>query len=378
MSLNQVPSPSPLPTCFHGGAFFSGIGEDFSSLQRRHHIINADVLDAWFPPAPAVVAALMEALPWLLRTSPPTDCSGLIRVIAAARGVCALHILPGAGSSDLIFRAFLHWLSPSSKVLILDPTYGEYAHVLEKVIRCQVDRLPLSLETGYCPLAAGLEQAVGKGYDLIVLVNPNSPTGGCVPRERLEAVLRRLPAKTRCWVDETYVEYAGEDQSVEKFAAQSQNVVVCKSMSKVYALSGARVAYLCGPQHHLASLLAITPPWVVGLPSQLAAVRALESPEYYAQRYLETHSLRTGMQQKLADAGIPCHSGIANFLLAFLPADGPTASEVTANCQKQGIYLRDAALMGQSMGNHTLRIAVKSAEENQRIITCVEAVLHSR
>ena len=64
--------------CFHGGAFFDAIGPEFDRLERRHEIINADVLDAWFPPSPRVIAALQEYLPWLMRTSPPTACEGMV------------------------------------------------------------------------------------------------------------------------------------------------------------------------------------------------------------------------------------------------------------------------------------------------------------
>src|SRR5205814_2328158 len=148
-------------------------------------------------------------LPWLLRTSPPTDCAGLIEAIAQARGVTRENILPGSGSSDLIFRALRHWLAPASQVLILDPTYGEYAHVLEGVIGCTVDRLTLSRQHNYAVDLARLKAALADAYDLVVLVNPNSPTGRHVPRAELERVLSKAPACTRIWVDETYVEYAG-------------------------------------------------------------------------------------------------------------------------------------------------------------------------
>jgi len=67
----------------------------------------------------------------------------MTRVIARTRGVSPENILPAAGSSDAIFLAFRQWLTPTSRVLILDPTYGEYAHVLERVIGCRVIRLPL-------------------------------------------------------------------------------------------------------------------------------------------------------------------------------------------------------------------------------------------
>ena len=73
--------------CYHGGAFFDAIGAEFNHLERRHEIINADVLDAWFPPSPKVIAALEEDFTWLLRTSPPTHSEGMVRVIARAENV---------------------------------------------------------------------------------------------------------------------------------------------------------------------------------------------------------------------------------------------------------------------------------------------------
>lgn len=356
-------------SCFHGGAFFSAIGEHFDHLERTATVINADVLDAWFPPAPEVLAALQANLPWLLRTSPPTACAGLVESIAKTRGVSPENILPGAGSSDLIFRALRHWLTPASHVLILDPTYGEYAHVLERVIGCTVDRLTLDRAQNYEVNLAALEAAFADHYDLIILVNPNSPTGRHVPRAALEAVLRRAPQCTRFWIDETYVEYAGRGESLERFAARSENAIVCKSMSKVYALSGARVAYLCAGPHQLEGLRAITPPWIVGLPSQLAAVRALLTPEYYAARYAETSELREALAGALRGAFhwdvLP---GIANFLLCQLPPDGPDAATLVARCRVHGLFLRDAATMGASLCRHSLRIAVKDSATQARML----------
>src|SRR5262249_38231390 len=162
----------------------------------RHRIINADVLDAWFPPSPRVIKALQEALPWLLRTSPPTGCEGMVRAIARARGVAPENILPGAGSSDLIFLALRQWLTPESRVLILDPTYGEYAHVLEHVVRCRVDRFELTRENHFQIDLEQFESVALRGYDLIVLVNPNSPTGRHVPKRELQEVLQKIPTST--------------------------------------------------------------------------------------------------------------------------------------------------------------------------------------
>ncbi len=360
----------PAP-CFHGGAFFHAIGENFDDLARAATVINADVLDAWFPPAPGVLATLHEHLPWLLRTSPPTACAGLVTTIATARGVSPANILPGAGSSDLIFRALRHWLTPASHVLILDPTYGEYAHVLEHVIGCTVDRLTLDRAHAYEVNLAALEAALADAYDFVILVNPNSPTGRHIPRAAFEAVLRRAPQSTRFWIDETYVEYAGPDCSLERFAAASENVIVCKSLSKVYALSGARAAYLCAGPHQLEALRAITPPWIVGLPAQVAAVRALQDPAYYAARYAETAVLRESLATSLRALGWDVLPGIANFLLCHLPPAGPAAATVIARCRAHGLFLRDAASMSPALGTRTIRIAVKDAATQARMLSIV-------
>jgi histidinol-phosphate/aromatic aminotransferase/cobyric acid decarboxylase-like protein len=322
-----------------------------------------------------VLAALEEHLPWLARTSPPAACEGFVETVAERRGVSPENILPGAGSSDLIFRALRHWLTRDSRVLLLDPTYGEYAHVLERVIGCRADRLPLSRKNGYTVNLGELEAALGRGYDLAILVNPNSPTGRHIDRQALVNILRRAPLMTRVWIDETYIEYAGLDQSLERFAAGSEAIVVCKSMSKVYALSGLRAAYLCAGPHQLEALRAITPPWVVSLPAQVAAVRALEDPAYYRARYRETQHLRRHLSEALAALDCEIIPGTANFLLCHLPPDGPTAADLVRRCQSRGLFLRDAAAMGQNLGSRAIRIAVKSAEANEPMIGLLRAAL---
>lgn len=372
-----VPFLPPAP-CFHGGAFFDAIGDGFDALHRRTSVINADVLDAWFPPSPRVMAALEEHLPWLLRTSPPTGCAGMVRAIARARGVPPSAVLPGAGSSSLIYLALPKWLRPSSRVVLPEPAYGEYAHVLDHVVRCHVERHVLARPGGYALDLPLLERALAGGPDLLVLVNPNSPTGRHEPRRELESFLRRVPAGTLVWVDETYVDYADPGASLERFAVGRPNVVVCKSMSKAYALSGLRCAYLCASPHLLEGLRGLTPPWAVGLPAQVAAVAALEDGGYYAERYRETAALRASLVAALAGLGIDVVPGTANFLLGHLPAAGPSAAELAARCRASGLFVRDAATMGASLGSHAVRVAVKDGATNQRMTGILAAALGRR
>ena len=369
--------------CAHGGAFFEAVGDTFETLERRHCIVNADVLDAWFPPAPGVLSALRNHLPWLLQTSPPADGAGLIQTIASVRGVPPECLALGAGSSALIYLALRHWLSPGSRVLLPDPTYGEYAHVLERVIGCRTDRLALSSADDYCldlgRLRARLRRAADHhdAYNLVVLVNPNNPTGQHLSRLDLEDLLTGVPPETRVWVDEAYGDYVGRGASLEAFAARSPNVVVCKSLSKGYALSGVRAAYLCGPPPLMGELRFLSPPWGVSLPAQVAAVAALRDLAYYGRRYEETAALRDELTAQLRQAvpAVTVHTGPVNWVLCRLPFPGPDAATVVARCRARNVFLRDAASISPRLGAHTLRAAVKDSEGNRRIVAALASAL---
>jgi histidinol-phosphate/aromatic aminotransferase/cobyric acid decarboxylase-like protein len=363
-------------TCQHGGAFWDAVGDDFASLDRLDEVVNADVLDAWFPPAPEVLRAIETNLAALIGTSPPTHASGLVRCISHAREVPAANVLPAAGSSELIYLAFPRWLTRRSRVLVLDPSYGEYQHLLETVIRCAVDRLPLRREEGYVLNPAALAERMTEGYDLVVLVNPNSPTGTMIGGGELQKVLAGAPPSTRIWVDETYMEYAGAKHSLERYAATTRNVFVCKSMSKAYALSGIRVAYLVGDTTELMKLRAFAPPWSVSLPAQVAAVGALEASEYYQTRYRETTELRGELASVLRDRfGFEVVPSKTNFLMCHIPEQLPSAAEICAQTSKVGVYLRDAGTISQSFGARVLRIAVKDRVRNERIVRALATVL---
>jgi histidinol-phosphate/aromatic aminotransferase/cobyric acid decarboxylase-like protein len=366
------------PSCFHGGAFFEAVGPGFDCLDRRKSIVNADVLDAWFRPSPRVLGALQEHLDWLIRTSPPTHCEGLREAVAKHRGVHPTNILPGAGSSDLIYRAFRHWLRRESRVLLLDPCYGEYQHVLERVIGCRVERLTLSRRGQYKVDLDQLAARIKGGIDLVVLVNPNNPTGRHIQRAELEGLLSAVPSETRVWIDEAYIDYVGAAESLEQFAAESENVIVCKSMSKAYALSGMRVGYLCGSPHQLSDLISLTPPWVVGLPAQVAAVRALEDRTYYEQQYRRTHQFRAEMHRALLGIGIrEIVPGEANFLMFHLDDSQPAAGEVIDFARQAGVFLRDVTNMGSHLGSRALRIALKDPNGNERTLRALQKALGS-
>lgn len=370
-------SAAPGERCIHGGRLFDALGGRLTRLDDRDAWVDADVLDAWFPPAPAVGEALERDATWLAATSPPAFPDDLVGAIARARGVPAASIAPGAGSSDLIFRAFRRWLGPRSRVLLPEPTYGEYAHVAERVVGCHVDTMPLAREEGFAiDVDRLIDRVRSRRYDLVVLVNPNNPTGGLLDPRAVTKIVDELPPGTRLWIDEAYVDYVAPGASMERFAARHEHVTVCKSMSKVYALSGARVAYAVTAPETARALTEWLPPWGLSLPAQVAAVHALADPDYYRARYDETRRLRRRLARDLAAIGLEPVASCANFIVVRLPEGAGDAPSCVARCRERRVLVRDLSNLSDAFGGRVVRVAVKDNERNERIVRALESALH--
>jgi histidinol-phosphate/aromatic aminotransferase/cobyric acid decarboxylase-like protein len=266
-------------------------------------------------------------------------------------------------------------LNETSKVLIIDPCYGEYVHVLEKIVKCRITRFTLNRESKFEIDTLSLLTEIQKGYDMVILVNPNSPTGVHISKKEMEKMLRQIASSTIVWLDETYIDYAGAAESLEQMATETENVIVCKSMSKVYALSGVRAAYLCCSPHFIETLKTLTPPWAVSLPAQAAAIMALKDEHYYGMKYAETHTLRSSLKQELLKIGIAeVIEGVANFLLFYLPPQ-VQVKQFLQLCKEEKLFLRDVSNMGKSLRDNAVRIAVKDEETNNTMVFIIKDVL---
>jgi histidinol-phosphate/aromatic aminotransferase/cobyric acid decarboxylase-like protein len=211
-----------------------------------------------------------------------------------------------------------------------------------------------------------LANALEKGFDLVVLVNPNNPTGTHVQADDLASVIRAAPSTTKIWIDETYVDFAAPDASLERLIPSAANLVIGKSMSKAYALSGLRVAYLAAAPAVVEDLRRHSPPWSVSMPGVIAATEALRAPTYYADRHAETRVLRERLVQALcAIPGAAPVPSAANFVLCRLPPGGPGSTTVVERCRASDVYLRD--FPDHPRLSDYLRIAVKDPATTDRI-----------
>lgn len=361
--------------CYHGGASWNESGFDF---KRRNELIVADVLDSPFPPCPEVMEVISENLISSCHESPPTQCEPLIDKIAEVRQISKENVLVSSGSSSLMFSLLPQMINEESSVLVLSPMYGEYLHILTHLIRCHVTHFPLYPENGF---VIDLTEFVNlaRTHDAVIIVNPNSPTG--VYNANLNSavgdILDQENGESNCkmiWVDETYIEYVDDAVSLEKLTSRYDELIICKSMSKCYALSGLRVAYAVTA--NALRLRRFIPPWAVSLPAQLGAIAALSNPNYYLNQYMIVHENRNIFNEDLRKLGFTTYPSVANYILTQLP-DSVTHSsnQFIALCREQDVFIRDAENMGVTLDSRYVRFAVRSRDENLRIISCLEKLL---
>lgn len=364
---------TPPVHAFHGGASFQAIGADFADLDRRRDVVDADVLDAWYEPAPAVLTTLRDHLPWLVKTSPPTHGDGLRAAIAARHGLDPGQVLVGGGTSSLMFLALPRLVARGDTVALLDPMYGEYRHLCEHVLGARVVGCELDEAQGFRPDARAIAARVAAARArLLILVNPNSPTGVGFDRPGLQQLLAELPAETSVWIDETYVDFAPHVPTAEPLVRSDGRLIVAKSLSKFFALSGLRVGYLCSSLARIGALEPWSPPWSAGLLAQVAAMRALASYDWYRQQAATTAQLRDALAARIAAIpGLRPFPSATNFVL--FKTDAVDAATLVSRCQAHGVFLRDCASLSPRFGGRFVRTAVKDAAANDRIVAALRA-----
>ncbi|MBC8066284.1 MAG: histidinol-phosphate aminotransferase family protein [Chlorobia bacterium] len=346
------------PQCEHGGRFYKVLGPQLESLDQRDHLIPADVLDAWFPPPFSVIEALCEAMPWLARTSPPTHAEPLASALGEYLGVEKECVLPGPGSSSLIFLALTRWLGCGSEVWVPDPGYAEYRHVAS-LVGAQVTGSNLWIGSGL----ESIQQALRSGHEFVVIINPNNPTGWRATSKELIEVLSTRAPTTKVWIDEAYAAYVPEVGSLAAWAATQRGVFVCRTLSKSHALSGLRTACLVGHPDELDSLRAFMPPWSVSFPAQVASIQALKELDYYRSMYAETNRIRIGLASFLSKSGFSVLASEANWVLA----QHPDAERVISEAERKEIYFRNPRHMSSKAWTGAIRIAVRSPNETERM-----------
>lgn len=298
---------------------------------------------------------------------PDPQCRQLREKIAADEGVLQEQVLPGAGAADLIYR-FAAALRPA-KTLLPVPSFSEYEHALAAV-GGGIEPYLLTEETGFRPGDALLEQ-IGEETDLVLLCEPNNPTGVLDKKAFLEKVLDRC-GKQNAWlfIDESFLDLTAypEEHTMADMLSPDRKLIILRSFTKMYAMAGVRLGYcLCGVPAMLEKMKEMGPPWSVSNLAQQAGIAALEADDYKERFRRMVAEERPKLAAGLAACGMQVYPGAANYLFFRGPVSLPD------DMAARGIMIRDCSNY-RGLGPGWYRIAVRTPEENARFLGVLREV----
>jgi len=302
-----------------------------------------------------------------LNRYPEPQPRALVERMALLYDVPPANVLVGRGSDeaiDLLVRAFCR--AGEDQVVITPPTFGFYKGAA-RIQGADVIEVPLDRETFALDLPAVL--AAGRRAKMVFLCSPNNPTGNLLDESAMLALCRELADQSLVCVDEAYLEFAAR-RSLATRLAEFPNLVVLRTLSKAYALAGARLGTLIAGEDIVALLKRIIPPYAIPSSTVEQVIALTEAP----QRAIAADRIRVLLDERREAsrrlALMPCvervHPSDANFLLVQF-RDARAALEAGKDV---GLLVRDFS-SAPGLAN-CLRISIGTPEQNERLLAALE------
>lgn len=305
---------------------------------------------------------------------PEVDSQTMAAQMAALLGLDPGGILAGAGTTQFIHAMF--GVLQSRRVLILGPTYADYADA------CRLYGLApryflTHARDAFQPDMARFGRQAGD-HDTVVICNPNNPTGGLIPREALSALCREHP-DTSFVVDESYLPFVPRGRAESMAGCGLDNVIVLHSLSKIYRLPGLRIGFLIAAPRVIQRFQQVMPPWRLNSMAQ-AAVDFLHGHRDDVQGFVRrTHAYiareRTRFYEMVPPkSGLKLYPSHTSFILIELP-EGLDAGLACEHFARQRILIRNCGNF-HGLTDRFIRIAMNRSEVNQKVADILSGLGH--
>jgi histidinol-phosphate aminotransferase/threonine-phosphate decarboxylase len=332
-------------------------GTDDGTVDDHGRVPHGSTDDPWLvdfsantnPRIPEGVPRVYESALATARRYPSDDYCAF-RVAAAEVVDCEAHeVIPTAGGLATIRLTLQTTVQPGDSVLVPAPSFGEYA----REVRLQ------GAEPTFADHDAVLD-ADPVDHELVVVCNPNNPTGECYDHDRLRAFAERCrDVGTTLLVDEAFLGFT--DQSS---LAGTPGVVVARSLTKLYGLPGLRAGYAVATGRHRDRLDTARITWSLGGPAAAVGTHCLRDEAFVAATKERVRTERERMRTQLSGR-FRVYPSDAPFLLLELDA-GDSVDELLDNAREYDIAIRDARTF-RGLDSH-VRVAVRMPDENQQLL----------
>jgi threonine-phosphate decarboxylase len=311
-------------------------GGDIFAIAREHGWDWRDIADFSasinpLGPAPGVKAAICQAVDRIAHY-PDRDSTNLRHLLASTWNVDEDQILLGNGATDLIF--FLARML--KQVTLATPVFTEFHHAFPNANLARLDDPSTWPKSG-----------------VLVLTRPANPTGQSISLDTIEACLSSTMV-----VDESFLEYSGLP-SAATLLDRYPNLLILRSLTKFYALPGARIGALIGDAERIRKWKAAREPWQVSVFAEAAAIAAVSDTGHAARSIAFMQTERAWLQQQLN-----ARPGDANFLHVRLKY---SAAALTEHMLTRKILIRNCANW-PGLSGESVRVAVRRRHENERLL----------
>lgn len=294
-------------------------------------------------PFPEVVEAITREVMGLNRY-PDGGCDRLRTALAERLAVPPGHLVFGNGSCELLMLLGQALLAPGEGLVYAEPSFVVY-HTIGRLQQARTDAIPLR---DHVHDLEAMAAAIRPDTRMVIVCNPNNPTGTLVSADALRAFLDAVPDDVAVVLDEAYVEFVDSPtyEDPVPWLAQHENLIILRTFSKIYSLAGLRVGYGIANPVLIEALDKVRQPFNVTTPAQVAATEALRHADRLRARRDSVARGRERLEASLTSLGIGYVPSHANFVLVNVEGLPVPGKEVPQALLERGVMTRSGYAMG--------------------------------
>ena len=314
-------------------------------------------------PSPKAVAAY-RAVADHLEDYPDGAATALREAIGRVFGLDPARIVCGAGSDDLLNLIADAYLCDGDEAI--HTTHGFLVYPIATL--GSGAKPVVAAEKNYTADVDAILAAVSERTKIVFLANPNNPTGTYVPFDEVRRLHRSLPPHVLLVIDAAYAEYVRRNdyEAGIELVATCENVVMCRTFSKIYGLAALRLGWLYGPAHVVDAINRIRGPFNVNAAAIAAGIAAIQDAAHVEASRAHNEKWLGWLTAEIGKLGLEVTPSIANFVLIHFPdIKGRTAEEADAFLTQRGLILRRVS--AYKLPN-ALRMSVGSEEANRLVV----------
>ncbi|OGN89920.1 MAG: hypothetical protein A2Y88_10905 [Chloroflexi bacterium RBG_13_48_10] len=286
------------------------------------------------------------------------------------------NFIVGAGSMELITLFCDMFVSPGDDAIIPHPTFSEYDWAIRRnggniktIFRRESRDFRIEKDE--------IIRSFTPKTKVVFLCNPNNPNGLLESPSDIESIIAAaLERKILVLVDETFIEFTGEENSFAFKIHRFENVFICRTFTKFFGVPGLRVGFSIGQPEMLNILRKGQNLWSVNCIGQVVAQNLLRNNESIKKIKTLLEDERHYLMTKLkAIPGVKVYPSNANYLLLNLQALGLTAQELKQQLLGNGILIRDCSNY-PGLNEFYVRIAFKTREKNSRFLDLLQKIIN--